>query len=112
MGRGLHRARGARHARRGGPADAGRRGRGDLRQGGRGSPLHRLRGLERPRDLRQIPEALAEMASLVWLIVWLVKGTPNQEWFGSWNDWAVALLGCLVFDVFSGRAVADSRKGR
>jgi hypothetical protein len=43
------------------------------------------------------------MASLVWLIVWLVKGTPNLEWFGSWNDWAVALLGCIVFDVFSGR---------
>ena len=32
------------------------------------------------------------MASVVWLIVWLVKGTPNLEWFGSWNDWAVALL--------------------
>jgi hypothetical protein len=35
------------------------------------------------------------MASLVWLIVWLVKGTPDLEWFGSWNDWAVALLGCI-----------------
>jgi hypothetical protein len=51
------------------------------------------------------------MASLVWLIVWLVKGTPNLEWFGSWNDWAVALLGCIVFDVFSGRE-AGSRRGR
>ena len=46
------------------------------------------------------------MASVVWLIVWLVKGTPNLEWFGSWNDWAVALLGCIIFDVFSGREAA------
>jgi hypothetical protein len=49
------------------------------------------------------------MASLIWLIVWLVQGTPNLEWFGSWNDWAVALLGCLIFDVFSGREAAGRR---
>jgi hypothetical protein len=46
------------------------------------------------------------MASLFWLIVWFVQGTPNLEWFGSWNDWAVALLGCIIFDVFSGREAA------
>jgi hypothetical protein len=55
---------------------------------------------------------VTEMASIVWLIVWLVQGTPNLEWFGSWNDWAVALLGCLVFDVFSGREAAGSRRHR
>jgi hypothetical protein len=49
------------------------------------------------------------MASLIWLIVWLVHGTPNLEWFGSWNDWAVALLGCAIFDVFSGREAAGRR---
>jgi hypothetical protein len=49
------------------------------------------------------------VASLVWLIVWLVKGTPNLEWFGSWNDWAVALLACAVFDIFSGREAAGRR---
>jgi hypothetical protein len=43
------------------------------------------------------------VASLIWLIVWLVQGTPNLAWFGTWNDWAVALLGCAIFDVFSGR---------
>ena len=48
------------------------------------------------------------MATFVWLIVWLVQGTPNLEWFGSWNDWAVALLCCIIFDVFSGRAAAAS----
>lgn len=49
------------------------------------------------------------MASLVWLIVWLVEGTPDLEWFGLWNDWAVALLACAVFDVFSGREAAGSQ---
>jgi hypothetical protein len=48
------------------------------------------------------------MATLIWLIVWLVQGTPNLEWFGSWNDWAVALLGCIVLDVFSGQKAAGS----
>jgi hypothetical protein len=52
------------------------------------------------------------MASLVWLIVWLVQGTPNLEWFGTWNDWAVALLACIVFDVFGGREAAGSRAAR
>jgi hypothetical protein len=50
------------------------------------------------------------MASLIWLIVWLVQGTPNLDWFGTWNDWAVALLGCAIFDVFSGREAG--RRGR
>jgi len=54
----------------------------------------------------------AKMASLIWLIVWIVQGTPNLEWFGAWNDWAVALLGCIVFDVFSGRDVAGRRSRR
>ena len=42
----------------------------------------------------------------------LVQGTPNLEWFGSWNDWSVALLGCIIFDVFSGREAAGRRPGR
>jgi hypothetical protein len=54
----------------------------------------------------------SRVASFVWLIVWLVQGTPNLEWFGSWNDWSVALLGCLVFDVFSGRDAAAAGRRR
>jgi hypothetical protein len=50
------------------------------------------------------------VASFVWLIVWLVRGTPNLEWFGSWNDWAVALLCCAIFDVFSGREAGRGRR--
>jgi hypothetical protein len=45
------------------------------------------------------------MATIVGLIVWIIQGTPNLEWFGTWNDWSVALLCCMIFDVFSGREV-------
>ena len=48
------------------------------------------------------------MASLVWLIVWIIQGTPNLTWFGTWNDWAVALLGCIVFDFLGGRRCVAS----
>jgi hypothetical protein len=53
------------------------------------------------------------VASLVWLIVWLVQGTPNLELFSTSNAWSVALLACIVFgivfDVFSGREAAGRR---
>jgi hypothetical protein len=52
------------------------------------------------------------VASFVWLIVWLVQGTPNLEWFGTWNDWAVALLGCAIFDVFGGREARKRHRAR
>ncbi len=35
-----------------------------------------------------------------------------MEWFGSWNEWAVALLGCIIFDVFSGREAAGANRRR
>jgi hypothetical protein len=50
------------------------------------------------------------VASFVWLIIWLVQGTPNLEWLGTWNDWAVALLGCAIFDVFGGREASKRRR--
>ena len=49
------------------------------------------------------------LATLVWLLAWLVAGTPDLEWFGVWNDWAVALVACIVFDAFGGRQVAARR---
>jgi hypothetical protein len=52
------------------------------------------------------------MASFVWLLVWVARGTPNLDWFGSWNDWAVALLCCAIFDVFSGREAGRGRPRR
>jgi hypothetical protein len=59
--------------------------------------------------VRAASETISGMASLVWLIVWITQGTPNLEWFGSWNDWSVALLGCVIFDVFGGREVVSRR---
>jgi hypothetical protein len=50
------------------------------------------------------------MASLVWLIVWIIQGTPNLTWFGTWNDWAVALLGCIVFDFLGGRELRGKQR--
>ena len=70
-----------------------------------------LRAVETPR-LSKNPQAglttvlgryAGAVASLIWLIVWLIQGTPDLEWFGTWNDWSVALLCCVIFDVFSGR---------
>jgi hypothetical protein len=49
------------------------------------------------------------VATLIWFIVWLVQGTPNLQWFGSWNDWAVALLCCIICDVFGGREAGRAR---
>lgn len=52
------------------------------------------------------------MASLIWLIVWLIAGLPDLQGFGTWNDWAVALLGCIVFDIFGSRQAARARACR
>lgn len=52
------------------------------------------------------------MATVIWLIVWLIKGMPNLEWFGTWNDWSVALLACVIFDVFGSSHGARSRPRR
>jgi hypothetical protein len=51
------------------------------------------------------------MASLIWLLTWLVNGTPDLEWFGTWNDWTVALVVCAGFDVFNVSA-AELRTSR
>lgn len=52
------------------------------------------------------------MATLIWLIVWLINGMPNLEWFGTWNDWSVALLACVIFDVFGSSHGVRSRRRR
>ena len=73
---------------------------------------HNVESAASPTPTQQARIDNSAMASLVWLIVWLIKSTPNLEWFGSWNDWAVALLACIVFDVFSGREVTGRTAGR
>ena len=67
------------------------------------------------------------MASLIWLIVWLVQGTPNLEWFGAWNDWAAeycaadpkrlkaeapGAIRSNALVVFSGREAAGAGRSR
>lgn len=37
--------------------------------------------------------------TVIWLIVWLIEGTPELH---QWNNWLVALLICLAVDVFGG----------
>ncbi|MFC4071867.1 hypothetical protein [Actinoplanes subglobosus] len=37
--------------------------------------------------------------TVIWLIVWLVQGTPPVASWGPWNDWGVALFVCLALDL-------------
>jgi hypothetical protein len=46
------------------------------------------------------------MASLIWLIVWLIQGTPNLEWFGSNPGRAV-----LVVSPYSSKRFAGDHGG-
>jgi hypothetical protein len=46
--------------------------------------------------------------TIIWLIVWLVQGTPDVASWGPWNSWGVALFVCLAVDLIG----ALSRPGR
>jgi hypothetical protein len=37
--------------------------------------------------------------TVIWLIVWLVQGTPPVVSWGPWNGWGVALFVCLAVDL-------------
>ena len=43
--------------------------------------------------------------TVIWLIVWLIQGTPAPE---MWNNWGIALAICLVLDVL-GTGTASRR---
>jgi hypothetical protein len=33
----------------------------------------------------------------LWLIVWLIQGTPHVEWFSAaWNSWGISLLISII----------------
>jgi hypothetical protein len=34
--------------------------------------------------------------TILWLILWLVQGTPHVE---PWNAWLIALCVCIAFDL-------------
>jgi hypothetical protein len=37
--------------------------------------------------------------TVIWLLVWLVKDTPDVASWGPWNSWGVALFVCLAVDL-------------
>ncbi|GAA3394950.1 hypothetical protein [Cryptosporangium minutisporangium] len=37
--------------------------------------------------------------TVIWLIVWLILGTPAVLAWGTWNSWGIALFVCLAIDV-------------
>ena len=43
--------------------------------------------------------------SYLWLIVWIIMGTPSVY---AWNTWAVVLTVCMILDLLNtGRKVSD-----
>ena len=40
--------------------------------------------------------------TVLWLIFWLLDGTPDVVFSGQWNNWAIALVICLALDIFGG----------
>jgi hypothetical protein len=37
--------------------------------------------------------------TVIWLIVWLIKDTPDVVSWGPWNSWGIALFVCLAIDL-------------
>jgi hypothetical protein len=52
--------------------------------------------------------------TVIWLIVWLIQGTPDVASWGPWNSWGIALFLCLAVDLFGalGRTGRTSAKPR
>ncbi len=44
--------------------------------------------------------------TLIWLLVWLIKGTPALH---EWNAWLVSLIIMLAFDFLGGGSKANRR---
>lgn len=39
------------------------------------------------------------MITILWLLVWLLCGTPNVEVFDETNTWGLALVVCIIIDL-------------
>ena len=50
--------------------------------------------------------------TVIWLIVWLIAGTPQVLVFGAWNSWGVALGVCLAIDLMGALTASGRRAGR
>lgn len=50
--------------------------------------------------------------TFIWLIVWLIAGTPAVESWGPWNNWGTALFVCLAIDLLGSLGAGARRSGR
>lgn len=50
--------------------------------------------------------------TVIWLIVWLIQGTPDVASWGPWNGWGVALFVCLAVDLIGALGRSGSRGRR
>jgi hypothetical protein len=50
--------------------------------------------------------------TFIWLIVWLVQGTPDVVSWGPWNSWGIALFVCLAIDLLGALSSSGRRSAR
>lgn len=50
--------------------------------------------------------------TFIWLVVWLIAGTPDVDSWGPWNSWGIALFVCLAIDVISALGAGPRASGR
>lgn len=50
--------------------------------------------------------------TVIWLIVWLIKGTPQVTAWGPWNSWGVSLFVCLAVDLLGALGANGNRRRR
>jgi hypothetical protein len=50
--------------------------------------------------------------TFIWLVVWLIAGTPAVASWGPWNNWGTALFVCLSIDVVGALGTHGTRSGR
>jgi hypothetical protein len=50
--------------------------------------------------------------TVIWLIVWLINGTPDVASWGPWNPWGVALFVCLALDLIGAIGSGGRRRAR
>src|ERR1044072_5035960 len=67
---------------------------------GLGLPWGRA-GAPAPQTEREVAQrgGGGAVVTFVWLLVWLIAGTPAVESWGPWNNWGTALFVCLAIDL-------------
>jgi hypothetical protein len=68
-----------------------------------------------PRRLRHLKcphEWEVFVMTIIWLIVWLVQGTPEVASWGPWNSWGIGLFVCLAIDLLGALGSNGRRSAR